>query len=61
VRLAQMDQVSYMLTIGDQECENKTISLRSRDNIVYGEMQVNQFIEKAEKEFKERSLNSIFK
>jgi threonyl-tRNA synthetase len=61
VRLAQMDQVSYMLTIGDQECENKTISLRSRDNVVYGEMQVNQFIEKAEKEFKERSLNSIFK
>ncbi len=61
VRLAQMDQVSYMLTIGDQECENKTISLRSRDNVVYGEMKVAQFLEKAEKEFKERSLNSAFK
>lgn len=61
VRLAQMDQVSYMLTIGDQECENKTISLRSRDNVVYGEMQVDQFLEKAEKEFKERSLHSLFK
>jgi threonyl-tRNA synthetase len=61
VRLAQMDQVSYMLTIGDQECENKTISLRSRDNIVYGEMQVDEFLGKAEKEFKERSLHSAFK
>jgi threonyl-tRNA synthetase len=56
-----MDQVSYMLTIGDQECENKTISLRSRDNIVYGEMQVDEFLGKAEKEFKERSLHSAFK
>lgn len=60
VRLAQMDQVNYMLTIGDHECENKTVSLRSRDNVVYGEMPLSKFLESAEKEFKDRSLTSYF-
>lgn len=60
VRLAQMDQVNYMLTIGDQECEHNTISLRSRDNTVYGEMPLKAFLEKAEKEYKDRSLTSYF-
>ncbi len=60
VRLAQMDQVNYMLTIGDHECENKTVSLRSRDNVVYGEMPLKKFLESAEKEFKDRSLTSYF-
>ena len=61
VRLAQIDQVNYMLTIGDLECENKTVSLRSRENVVYGEMPVKQFLETAVKEFKDRSLHSYFK
>jgi len=60
VRLAQMDQVNYMLTIGDQECEHKTISLRSRENIVFGEMTIESFLEKAEKEYKEKSLTPYF-
>ena len=60
VRLAQMDQVNYMLTIGDQECENKTISLRSRENVVFGEMTLQAFLEKAEKEYKARSLTPYF-
>jgi threonyl-tRNA synthetase len=60
VRLAQMEQVNYMLTIGDQECENKTVSLRSRDNIVFGEMSLEKFLETAEKEYKERSLKPYF-
>ncbi len=61
VRLAQMDQVNYMLTIGDQECEKKTISLRTRDNVVVGEMSLEKFLEGAEKEYKERSLHSCYK
>jgi threonyl-tRNA synthetase len=49
-----------MLTIGDQECENKTVSLRSRENIVFGEMSLDKFLEIAEKEYKEKSLKPHF-
>lgn len=44
IRLAQMSQVNYMLTIGDKEVGNKTISLRTRNNVVHGEMQLADFI-----------------
>lgn len=38
IRSAQLEQVNYMLTVGDQELENKTVSVRTRDNVVHGEM-----------------------
>ena len=60
IRLAQMDQVSYMLTIGDQELANQTVSLRSRENKVFGEMELSSFLEKAEAEYKARSLTPYF-
>jgi threonyl-tRNA synthetase len=60
VRNAQLDQVNYILTIGDQELEHKTVSLRTRDNVVHGEVEIASFIEKIEKECKERSLESPY-
>lgn len=60
VRLAQTDQVSYMLTIGDRECENKSVTLRSRDNVLHGEMPLSAFIAKAAEEYTTRSLNPFF-
>ncbi len=60
VRLAQTDQVSYMLTIGDRECENKTLALRSRDNVLHGELTIAAFLAKAQEEFTSRSLNPFF-
>lgn len=60
VRNAQLQQINYMLTVGDQEMEHRSINLRTRDNIVHGEIDVDQFITKIEKEKKERSLISPF-
>lgn len=44
VRTAQLSQVNYILTIGDKELENRTIALRTRNNEVIGEVQVDDFI-----------------
>ena len=50
IRLAQMSQVNYMLTIGDQEVNNQTISVRTRDNVVHGETTVLEFIKQIREE-----------
>jgi threonyl-tRNA synthetase len=60
VRSAQLDQVNYMITIGDQEVEHKTISLRTRDNVVHGELNFDDFLQNIKKERKERSLTSAY-
>jgi threonyl-tRNA synthetase len=61
IRNAQLLKVNYMLTIGDKELENKTINLRTRDNIVHGEMKLNKFLEKVSLEKKEKALISPFR
>ena len=58
VRNAQLSQINYMLTIGDKELENRTLNLRTRDNVVHGEIQLDHFIETITKEKNERSLTS---
>jgi len=50
----------YILTIGDTEVENQTFNLRTRDNLVYGEMKLDDFLVAIAKEKKERSLTSPF-
>jgi threonyl-tRNA synthetase len=60
IRSAQMLQINYMLTVGDKEIENKTASLRTRDNVVHGEIQISEFIKALEKEIKDKSLVSCF-
>jgi threonyl-tRNA synthetase len=60
IRTAQMMQINYMLTVGDKEIENKTATLRTRDNVVHGEMNIYQFIKTLEKENKDKSLISYF-
>ncbi|MDP1608334.1 MAG: threonine--tRNA ligase [Chlamydiales bacterium] len=60
VRTAQLLKTNYMLTVGDQEVEHRSIALRTRDNVVHGEMELNQFLEKITKERDERSLLSCF-
>ena len=61
IRLAQIEQVNYILTIGDKEVENQTIALRTRDNVVHGEMNPEEFIEKIKPELLNKDLNSPFK
>ncbi|MEN9344060.1 MAG: hypothetical protein RLZZ453_847 [Chlamydiota bacterium] len=60
VRNAQLLQYNYMLTVGDKEVENKTINIRTRDNVVHGEVGLQFFIQELERELEERSLTSRF-
>lgn len=60
VRNAQLSQYNYILTIGDQEVEHKTANLRTRDNVVHGEVDLNSFMETLDKERKTRSLHSLY-
>ncbi len=60
VRNAQLTQINYILTVGDKETENKTLNLRTRDNVVHGEVDVSQFIQNLEQERKLCSLTSPY-
>ena len=60
VRTAQMLKTNYLLTIGDKEVENKTVALRTRDNVVHGEIDFSDFLAKVVKERDERALMSPF-
>lgn len=60
VRNAQLDQVNYILTVGDKEMEDRTAALRTRDNVVHGAINIAEFIEKINEEKKSRSLTSPY-
>jgi len=60
VRNAQLAQYNYMLTIGDQEMERKTVNLRTRENAVLGEVSLESFIEKISNERNTRQLQSTY-
>jgi len=60
IRQAQMEQNNYILTIGDREVENNTISLRTRDNVVHGEMPISSFVAKITQERDSKALTSPF-
>ncbi len=50
-------QYNYMLTVGDKEFENRTINLRTRDNVVHGELELKDFISTIEKESADKISN----
>jgi len=60
IRSAQIMQINYMITIGDAEIKNNTIALRTRDNIIHGEMKLDEFLKKVVKEKEKRDLISPF-
>ena len=45
VRTAQLELYNYILTVGDREVEEQNISLRTRDNIVHGAIDVKTFVQ----------------
>ena len=57
IRNAQLMQINYMLTVGDKEVENHTAALRTRDNVVHGEIDIDTFLRALEKEQAERSIS----
>ena len=60
VRSAQLAQFNYILVVGEQEKEAKTVNVRTRDNIVHGMYSVDAFLEIVCKEKHERHLGSAF-
>ena len=44
VRNAQLNKINYILTIGDKEVENGLLSVRTRDGVVHGEVDLKGFI-----------------
>lgn len=59
IRQAQILQFNYILTVGDQELTNSTVSVRTRDNVVHGEMDVKKLIETLQEERDSKSLTSL--
>jgi threonyl-tRNA synthetase len=60
IRTAQLMQFNYMLTVGDKEEESGLATLRTRDNVVHGEISLPLFLDALKKEASERSLVSPF-
>lgn len=61
IRAAQLAQANYILTLGDQEVEHKTLNLRTRDNVVHGELNPDHFLAMILEEKRSRALLSPFK
>ena len=57
---AQLQQINYMIIIGDAEEETGAISLRSRDNRKHGPLQLDTFIKTILEERKKRLPTSLF-
>ncbi len=58
VRNGQMNQVNYLLTIGDQEMEHKTINIRTREMEIVGELSLEEFLTRIDEERQTKSLSS---
>lgn len=57
IREAQLQKVPYMLVVGDKEKENGTANVRTRDNVVHGEMDIEKFVAKAKEEVRNRTIS----
>lgn len=46
VRNAQVAQYNFQLVVGQNEATNGTVNVRTRENVVEGEMEANLFVQK---------------
>jgi threonyl-tRNA synthetase len=56
IRNAQLSKINYILVIGDEEEKNNTINVRTRDNEILGEKNINDFIKELIQEVKEKRI-----
>lgn len=61
VRNAQLMQYNYILTVGDKEMERNTVSVRTRDNVLHGDMSVQNLLETLHEERKTKNLDCLLK
>jgi threonyl-tRNA synthetase len=59
IREAQMQKIPYMLIVGDQEAENKKVSVRLRDGKMINGIDLNQFLQHVTTEIKTRTSLSL--
>lgn len=60
IREAQLQKVPYMLIIGDQELEKRTVSVRLKSGANLNGLQLDEFVNTLTKEIGERSLTTTF-
>jgi threonyl-tRNA synthetase len=60
VRLAQLDKVNYMITIGDKEVQSRQLALRTREGKVVNELSLTDFIEAIKREKESKSLIAAY-
>jgi threonyl-tRNA synthetase len=60
VREAQVAQFNYILVVGEQEKEARTVNVRTRDNHVHGQHKLDDVLEILKAEAVGRSLASLF-
>jgi threonyl-tRNA synthetase len=55
-----MQKIPYMLTLGDKERDNQTVSIRLRNGKVFDAIPFKEFTDKLVNEIRERRLESLF-
>jgi threonyl-tRNA synthetase len=60
IRDAQVMQCNYMLTVGDKEVENRNVTVRRRDNVVVGEVELQTLLDTLQKETEDKALTTYF-
>ncbi|MEA1974015.1 MAG: threonine--tRNA ligase, partial [Bacillota bacterium] len=56
IREAQLQQVPYMIIVGDEELNSDKLSIRSRDEGELGKLSIEEFIEMISKEIKNKDM-----
>lgn len=59
IREAQLQKTPYMLVLGDQEVQNRTVTVRLNDGRNINGLPFDEFAEIMAREVKERSLESL--
>ena len=57
VREAQLHKIPLILTVGEKEEKNNAVAVRTQDNKVYFDVNVDDFIQKVLKNIGERRVN----
>lgn len=60
VREAQLAQWNYILVVGQQEQKERTVNVRTRDNVVHGMYHLDDVLQILQEERSSRALSSKF-
>ena len=58
IRNAELRKINYILVVGDSEEKNKTINIRTRNNEILGEKDLDSFIKDLKEEIEKKSIKN---